>query len=365
MKKNGIYIHIPFCAKKCPYCDFYSRSGTDKLYNEYSAALAERIRTSPYIGKYQADTLYFGGGTPSLLGAERIGRLIGAVKEGFAPESDFSEVTVEVNPTGEFDYALLREKGADRISIGLQSANDSELEFLGRQHTCAQSANHIEQARKAGFENISLDLMIALPGQTKEKLKRSVEFCISQGAAHISAYILKIEQGTLFYRRRNSLELPDEDRTAEMYEYLCSLMKQYGYEHYEISNFCRRGFEGKHNLKYWHDEEYIGFGPSAHSFIDGRRSYCPRSMDEFKAGTVIDDGEGGSEEEYIMLALRLSEGVQRKAYSQRFGTELPEKYLIRCAPLEKAGLIRITEEGFSLTEKGFLLSNAVIAKIIY
>lgn len=365
MKKTGIYVHIPFCEKKCPYCDFYSRSGTDKLYNEYTSALLSRISSSPYRNEYTANSLYFGGGTPGLLGAERLTALVSEVRSSFGLDTDSSEVTAEINPSkNELDLEQLRKGGVNRISIGVQSADDGELDFLGRQHNSAQAARCISRARDAGFDNISLDLMIALPGQTKESLSRSVEFCVRNGAKHISAYILKIEPGTVFYRKRDSLCLPDDDEAAELYFHLCSLMKEYGFEHYEISNFCKSGYEGRHNLKYWHDEEYIGFGPSAHSFINGRRFFTPRSFRDFHSGAVTDDGTGGSEEEYIMLALRLSEGVGLSDFRARFGYELPEKYIEKSRPLEKAGYLKISQSSVALTEKGFLLSNSIISSLL-
>ncbi len=359
----GVYVHVPFCEKKCPYCDFYSSPGNEKKYDEYTSAAGEMIA---YCGKTldrTADTLYFGGGTPSLLGAERLGKLIKASEAAFG--GSFREVTVEVNPSREdFDFAALRRAGADRISIGLQSANEDELKLLGRTHGAYEAKKCIVSARKAGFENISLDLMIALPGQTGESLRRSVQFCAENNAEHISAYILKTEPGTVFYKKRDSLALPDDDEAAEMYEYFCSLMKEYGYRHYEISNFCRNGRRGLHNLKYWRDEEYIGIGPSAHSFIDGRRFYYPRSMKAFLENKTVEDGPGGDIEEFIMLGLRLDEGITKERFFLRFGTDIPEKYTAAAKKLQQAGLADVRDGGIRLTEKGFLLSNSVILSIL-
>ena len=274
MKKCGIYIHIPFCSKKCPYCDFYSRSGTDKLYDEYTAAMLRSLGSSPYRGEYAAATLYFGGGTPGLVGAERLALMIEEVKQDFGLDTENSEITVELDPADEsIDLDLLKRVGVNRISIGLQSSDDRELKLLGRRHNAEQAERFIERVKASGFENYSLDLMLAIPGQTAESLERSVRFCAESGASHISSYILKIEPNTVFYKKRDELELPGDDEAADMYEYLCRLMSEYGYKHYEISNFCKEGFEGKHNLIYWHDEEYLGFGPSAHSFADGSRFY--------------------------------------------------------------------------------------------
>lgn len=366
---TGIYIHIPFCAGKCPYCDFYSGLPDKREILRYTDKLAERIEKKAESldadGLLQkADTLYFGGGTPSLLGAENLSRLISTVRKSFGL-TDSPEITVEVNPCcRSFDFEMLKNGGANRISIGLQSADDSELRILGRRHSLADAEKCIIRARQAGFDNISLDLMIATPGQTHESLKRSVSFCTKAGAEHISAYILKLEPGTEFYRIQDSLLLPDEDKTAELYELMCQLLHEAGYEHYEISNFCRSGHEGRHNLRYWLDEEYLGFGPSAHSFFGGRRYYCPRSMEDFYSDITIDDGPGGDEEEFIMLGLRLSGGITDERFLSRFGHALPEKYKKRAAGMEASGLVKISDNGFALTEKGFLVSNAVIGKIL-
>lgn len=365
MKKAGIYVHIPFCEKKCPYCDFYSRSGTVNLYQEYTDMLCSKIAKSDYSNDYTADTLYFGGGTPSLIGAERIAQITDTVCRIFRLDKDSSEITVEVNPSKEdVDFKKLRKSGVNRISIGLQSSDDKELKILGRLHDSKQAAECITKAQNAGFKNISLDLMLAIPEQTKESLKRSVEFCVSTGAVHISAYILKIEPNTVFYKKRNSLSLPDDDTAAEYYEYLCELMKLYGFEHYEISNFCKRGYESRHNLKYWHDEEYIGFGASAHSFVGGKRFYVPRNIKSFYNDETVQDGNGGDEEEYIMLALRLREGIVYRKFEEILGFEFPCKYKLRAERLNNTGLIEISKDGFHLTQRGFLLSNAVISQIL-
>lgn len=362
-KPLGVYVHVPFCERKCPYCDFYSVRGDAEVFDSYTSEAEKQLLEWGKKLDRTADTLYFGGGTPSLPGAERLSRLVGAAKKAFG--GDFREITVEVNPSGEMpDFELLADSGVNRISLGLQSANDEELVLLGRGHTAAQAAKTAEAAGNAGIENISFDLMIALPHQSAEKLENSVRFCAENGAAHISAYILKIEERTVFYKKRGSLSLPDEDEAAELYEALCALARKYGYRQYEISNFCREGYEGQHNLKYWHDEEYIGIGPAAHSFVDGKRFYVPRKMQSFYSGETVADGDGGTEEEYIMLGLRLSEGITRRGFFSRFGRDIPEHYFLTAKKMSRHGLMNVTENGFSLTEKGFLLSNAVIAQMI-
>lgn len=326
MKSTGVYIHVPFCAKKCPYCDFYSRTGNEKAYEAYTDILLQKISGWGEKLDRKADTLYFGGGTPSLLGAERLVRIAERVRNCFG--NDITETTVEVNPSREdFDFGKLIKGGINRISVGLQSADDEELKFLGRQHDSAQAKKCINAAKNAGFENISLDLMIALPDQTKSSLERSVEFCAEQGAKHISAYILKIEPQTVFYKNREKLNLPDDDESAELYETLCDLMKQYGYNHYEISNFCKSGYESRHNLKYWHDEEYIGIGPSAHSFIDGKRFYCPRKMKSFEEDEYIPDGEGGEKKSLSCLVCGCRRESPMNAIFKSSGKRFPKNIL--------------------------------------
>jgi len=363
MKNIGVYIHVPFCSSKCPYCDFYSHPAGEEELDRYTEAVRCSLKTFSSTEKLMADTLYFGGGTPGLIGTERIKSIVSAADErfGFAPGC---EITAELNPSAaDTDFFRLADAGVNRISVGLQSANDDELAFLGRKHRSDQAKSFIQGA-KTVFDNISLDLMIALPGQTKEKLRRSVQFCIDSGAAHISAYILKIEPGTVFYRKKDSLDLPGEDETAELYEYLCDILKKNGYDHYEISNFCRKGYESRHNLKYWHDEEYLGFGPSAHSFYLGKRYYIPGNMEKFFRGEIVPDGDGGSSDEFIMLALRLSEGLTEERYSDVFGTGIPEKIRARARKYIAPGLVRVTPEGISITEKGFMVSNAIIAELL-
>ena len=360
-KPAGVYVHIPFCSSKCPYCDFFSRKGNESLYDKYTAVLMEKIRSSGF--SLQADTVYFGGGTPGLIGAERLVRILRCIRESFGDIS--GELTAEVNPSKEdIDYGLMISGGINRLSVGLQSANDRELRLLGRNHDSAAAKKAIRSARAAGFENISLDLMLALPGQTRDELRRSVDFCAENNAKHISAYMLQIEEGTYFYRHRKEMDFPGEEESAEIYEYLCGLMEEYGYEHYEISNFCRPGFEGKHNLKYWRDEEYIGFGPSAHSFIDGKRFCTPGNMKAFEEGEQVSQGTGGDEEEFLMLGLRLSEGISRSRFRERFGKELPPGFVERARQLQRHGLTRVTEDGVSLTRKGFLVSNDLIAELL-
>lgn len=362
----GIYLHIPFCGKKCPYCDFYSAAPAKSVLEEYTAALEQKIASYQNKGIF-ADTLYFGGGTPNLLGGERIARLIRTAKESFGLP-DNSEITVEANPftaTAEF-YQTIAEAGANRLSLGLQSANDNELKRLGRRHTAEQAAQSIQEAKTAGFQNISLDLMLAIPGQTKESLLHSIEFCAAQDIQHISAYLLKIEPGTSFYDQQDTLNLPDEDTVSEFYRFTVEELAKRGFAQYEISNFARNGLIGKHNTKYWHCEEYLGLGPSAHSYFNGKRFYYPPSLQDFLAGKApIYDGDGGSREEFAMLQLRLTEGLSDTMWQSRFHEPIPSSLLRAAKKFEKPGLIAFdSEKHFHITSEGFLVSNLLIGELI-
>ena len=359
----GLYLHIPFCRRKCPYCDFYSVSGDTAAFDAYTEALCRRIRSYAEKLSMPADTLYLGGGTPSILGAERLVRLAAVARKYFG--LNHAEITLEVNPEKQdIDFAALRKGGFNRISIGLQSANDNELRQLGRLHDVQQAVRCIAQAKAAGFTNLSLDLMIATPEQTKDSLRRSIDFCAEQGAAHISAYLLKVEPNTPYARRRDTAFLCDDERQAELYLLAVEQLKSYGYRQYEISNFAKEGFEGRHNLKYWHDEEYLGLGPSAHSFIGGRRFYYDRSFDSFYQDITTPDGSGGDAEEFLLLGLRLCEGVTHERYRRRFGTDIPPSVIQQAQRLLPTGYLTLTPEGIALTPQGFLVSNAVIAFLL-
>lgn len=368
----GLYLHIPFCDGKCPYCDFYSLAGDEALKEAYTRSLEKQLvfwaqkliqKGVPPV----ADTLYFGGGTPNLLGAERISRLIKTAKQNFSLEN--AEITVEVNPSSRLDAFLqtIFSAGANRLSIGLQSANDEELKILGRRHTARQAAETVQAARRAGFSNLSLDLMLATPGQTMESALDSVKFCAELKVPHVSAYLLKVEPGTSYWNQRESLSLPDEDETADRYLAVCDALDKVGLKQYEVSNFSFSGKESRHNLKYWHCEEYLGLGPGAHSFVNGKRFYYPRSLNGFlDKPEPIEDGEGGTLEEKIMLGLRLREGITWETLAG-FGEEGRKAF----SSMEKksriyrsAGLLVPEPARIAMTPKGFLVSNELIAELL-
>ncbi|MBQ3284106.1 MAG: radical SAM family heme chaperone HemW [Ruminococcus sp.] len=365
MNTIGLYLHIPFCDGKCAYCNFFSRRGSEEQLNTYADHLITSIRGWGERLDRTVDTVYFGGGTPSLLGHERLIRILNSVFESFNVDEN-AEITVEVNPTStdELDFRAMRTAGFNRLSIGLQSANDNELKILGRRHTAADAKRTVERAQTAGFDNISLDVMLAVPEQTNESLDSTLAFCASCGVQHISAYILKIEEGTRFYALKDQLPLFDDDEQAAFYEQTVGTLSDLGYRQYEISNFAKEGYESRHNLHYWHDDEYIGLGPSAHSFIEDRRFYYDSDFQRFYHNEVTEESTGGDSDEYIMLALRLTEGLVFEHYEQRFGQPVNNKLISAAKRLEQQGLCHVDEKGISLTVKGFLVSNAVISYLI-
>ena len=362
---TGIYIHIPFCKTKCPYCDFYSFKGDEKQKDSYLDAVLLCLKG--YADEsLKIDTVYFGGGTPSVFGGERIGRIISYIRENFDLQEN-TEITVECNPssTDEDFVRQVKRAGVNRVSMGMQSAVDAERKMLGRPSDRKDIERAVNLFKNEGIDNISLDLMIGVPFQTMESLDESLDFMLSLSVKHISAYMLKIEEGTPFAEEK-SLSLPDEDTVADMYIHTSERLRERGYIHYEISNFALEGFRSRHNTKYWQCEEYIGVGPSAHSFYKGKRFYYSRSFDDFLSGKApISDGEGGSEEEYVMLALRLGEGLDEKKFTEKYGKTLDKAIFDKAEKYIKAGLVRTEGDRIYLTYEGFLVSNSIISDLLY
>lgn len=358
----GLYLHIPFCRSKCPYCDFYSVVPNGNVISAYTAALCKRLDA---YHSYTFNTVYFGGGTPSLLGGAQIAELLTHIR--FTADA---EITVECNPSdagvpGGFDFERVAAAGVNRISLGLQSALDDERKKLGRRAGVKEASYAVKGAYAAGIRNISLDLMLGVSGQTEESLRRSLDFCVQSGARHISTYMLKIEPDTYYDMNRNKLVLPDEDAVCDFYLQTVEHLTNAGFPQYEISNFAVKGYESRHNLKYWHCEEYLGFGPAAHSFFNGKRFYYERDLQGFMAGNApVDDGTGGDFEEYAMLALRLTEGLRFDTVKKRFGFPVPHSVTDKANALMQHGLTAVTDEGIALTPKGFLISNTVIAELL-
>ena len=364
----GIYIHVPFCRGKCPYCDFYSL--TELKSGAYVSAvcdeLAARRRIAEFVpaeGEIKADTVYFGGGTPSLLSPAEVGRIMSAVKTAF-PVKEKAEITLEANPSlpnpGEY-FSEIAACGINRVSLGLQSAVDSERKALGRRAGIKEVNGCIAALRQSGIKNISLDLMLGIPGQTAESLKTSLDFVLSCGVPHISVYMLKIEPNTYFYKNLSKLDLPDEDSVADMYLQTAEYLTAEGFEHYEISNFALPGMRSRHNSGYWTGADYIGIGPAAHSCYEGKRFYFTRSLDDFINGkAAVYDGEAGGADEYIMLGLRTADGIDMDFVSEKYGGDR-EKIFSYTAALQKNGLARTEGGRLSLTARGYLVSNSVIS----
>lgn len=363
----GLYVHVPFCGKKCPYCDFYSLPYRRAAVGEYLGALSAEI--AGWEGReLTADTLYFGGGTPSLLSPDAVGSLIGAVRKAFRlPE--VAEITMEANPNTVTPARLAgyRAAGINRISFGIQSADPAELSALGRAHSPEQAANAVCAARDAGIENISADLMLGTPRQTADSVRRSIGFLAELPLQHISAYLLKPEEGTPYWTSPLLAECAQEDALADIYHTAADALEAAGFRQYEISNFARPGFESAHNLKYWRCEDYLGFGPAAHSCFRGARFCHPADLAAYcrggwKTPQVTDDAAGGLDER-VMLGLRLVEGIPLGWLE-----ELPEReragFLRYARQLTAAGLAREEEGRLALTREGFLVSNSILADLL-
>lgn len=361
MTPVGAYIHVPFCATKCPYCDFYSEKYSSELVKSYKNAVIRRIMAYPY--RTAVDTIYFGGGTPSLISEKYIEEILNALYSHFSVKS--LETTIEVNPKTVNYYKLsaYHSMGINRLSIGVQSCNDKELEFLGRKHSWKNSFETIENAARAGFDNISCDLMIGLDGQTISSLRSSINTLVKLPIQHISSYMLKIEANTPFNCESIISRLPDEDAYADMYLFMVDHLNSKGFAQYEISNFARSGFESIHNNKYWQCKEYIGIGPSAHSYFNGKRYTSDINLEQFisseNADHIITDDNPCSYEERLMLGLRLKKGIRISDFP-----ELDKKLQRLGKEMLKNELIEIKDNVLSLTAKGFLISNSIISSLL-
>lgn len=364
---TGIYFHVPLCLKKCPYCDFYSCGYTKERAALYTAAAKRNIEAFSEMG-ILTDTVYFGGGTPSLLTAEQVSDILDSVQKSVHLRNP--EITLEGNPSSLNADKLrgYRSAGVNRLSIGFQSAEDEQLRFLGRLHDAALAEKTVLAAAEAGFENISCDLMIGLRGQNSGSLDRTLDRLLTLPIAHLSAYMLKLEPGTAFDCDEVRAAIPDDDAVSDLYLQLCERMDAAGFEHYEISNWARDGRRSRHNMKYWRVEPYIGIGPSAHSDFGGRRYFCPADLDGFLNAdvqkNVHEDDAPDRAQEYVMLGLRLSDGIERGVLSRIGGEDMASEVFTRAESLKSTGMIRLSSGKISLTEKGFLVSNAVILHLL-
>ncbi len=364
MKPLGVYIHIPFCQQKCPYCDFYSLSdSSSEIMDQYETKVGYLIdKMGVKTNHFVVNSVYFGGGTPSFFGAKRLGQVLKSIQKSFNL-SDDAEITTELNPnsTSKDDLISLKEVGFNRVSFGIQSANPKELTALGRLHTVADAKQAVLNAQEAGFDNISVDLMLGIPHQTVDSLRQTLDFVCSLGVTHVSAYILKLEEGTPFANRIP----PDEDLCCDLYLEACEVLEQCGFLQYEISNFAKAGFASRHNLKYWNCDDYIGIGPAAHSLLEGKRFFYPRDIGQFlEDPATIPDGEGGDIAEYVMMRLRLTEGISNQAVMQRYGITTDALFGGRQQKYLDAGLMAAKGDQLFLTKRGFLLSNGIIGDLI-
>lgn len=359
----GLYIHIPFCKSKCPYCDFYSLVLSKDLEDKYVSAL---VRNLSCCKVEHIDTIYFGGGTPSILSCKSYEKIFKTIKENFIIEN--AEISLEANPcTVDFEKLTeLRKIGFNRISFGVQSLVDSELIKLGRLHDTKTAINAVNNAHKAGFNDISCDLMLGIIGQTNDSLKKSIDTLTSLPITHISAYMLKIEPKTAYNSEKIISQLPSEDTVCELYDLTIESLKCKGFDQYEISNFAKKGFESKHNLKYWRCEQYLGFGPSSHSFFNGKRYYVPSDLQKYisdeKQTEIVTEETPHTFEEFAMLKLRLAEGLLFSEI-ESFGIE-KNSIIKKAQPMQKAGLVDINQKRIRITQKGFLVSNEIIVRLI-
>lgn len=373
--KLGIYIHIPFCRSKCDYCDFYSLAGRDDRMDQYQKALLSHIKeTAPLAQDFPVDTIYIGGGTPSYYGAKRLKELLGVIRKLYKVEKD-AEVTVECNPDSVDVKSLkiLRKAGVNRLSMGMQSANACELERIHRIHTPQQVNEAATAARKAGFTNLSLDLIYGLPGQTMDSWKATVEHALSLIPQHLSCYGLKVEEGTPLAARVAQGEiLPDDDQQADLYLWTVGRLERAGYPQYEISNFAKPGFASRHNLRYWLTQPYIGFGPGAHSDFGGRRYSFVQDLDAYiqgvlQGGDIIDESEIIPKRErcgeYLMLRLRTVQGINEQEYRSTYFMDFTPLQA-RLEQFRAQGWAEQTDGRWHFTPKGFLLSNQLIGDLL-
>ena len=375
VKPLGLYIHIPFCKSKCIYCDFYSLPRAEDRMDRYVSALCRQLaEIAQRTTAHTVDSVYLGGGTPSYLGEKRLRRILKTVKKHYHLSRD-AEITLEANPDSAGDWRALRalrRAGMNRLSLGVQSADDGLLRTLGRPHTFAQAEEAAAAARRARIRNLSLDLIYGLPGQDLAGWKDTLERAAALEPEHLSCYGLKVEEGTPLWDMQEKMDLPDDDAQADMYLWTVERLGALGYEQYEISNFARPGRASRHNMKYWTLCEYAGFGPGAHSDLGDVRYAYLRSLDTYCAGveagvSVLESSEHiPSRErdiEYVMLGLRLTQGISRQEFENR--------YRLPFAPIQSVlerfratGHAALAGERWRLTPEGFLVSNQIIGQAL-
>lgn len=361
--RKGLYIHIPFCRRRCNYCDFTSYADKYDVADSYFDRIESEILSHP---RYNVDTIYFGGGTPSSVDAGFIRRTLDTAFSHFNVDKD-AEITIEVNPESADEDKLIayREAGINRISVGAQSFLDNELITLGRLHTAKDIEDKYNLIRSVGFDNVSFDLMFGLPNQTKETLDISIDRILSLSPEHISCYALKIEEGTPFYCEmiRGRITCADEDLSADLYEHICDRLTKQGYMQYEISNFALKGRESKHNSRYWRCDEYMGIGAGASAYLDGIRSKNTPDLLTYHSEVEEILTTKDKMSEFMILGLRLTdEGVSESEFQSRFGVSVDEVF---SAPLNKYGRFITRQSGvLKLTRDAYYISNVVLAEFL-
>lgn len=373
MKPLGLYLHIPFCKSKCLYCDFCSfPTPKEDVMAAYIRALCRDLeKRGTECRGYTVDTVYVGGGTPTVLSADLLGKIMNTVTRVYHLSAE-AEITAECNPaTADFDLLRqMRSMGWNRLSIGLQSAQDGELKSLGRLHSFAQFQKTWDDARTAGFSNLSADVMFGIPKQTEESFLDTLEKVIRCEPTHLSAYALTVEENTPFGRRgANGLNLPNEESVRQMYLDMIAKLDTNGLKQYEISNFSKCGYESKHNLKYWNTDEYLGFGVGAYSDFGGERFGNSRDMKAYLRGEdIVAERElptcNERLNEYVMLQMRLNKGVSEKELYRRFGRTDAEKLIRAIASYEKGGFVKSTAEGYAFSAEGMLVSNTILSDVL-
>lgn len=374
----GIYIHIPFCKSKCAYCDFYSYAPKDgRVYGAYTDALIKHITSYRVAGgDYAPDTVYIGGGTPTVLPEEDMLRILRAVKSTFRLQKN-AEYTMECNPAT-VSLSMLkkyRRMGVNRLSVGLQSAHEHELRALGRIHTRADFEESYRMIREAKFDNVNIDLMYGIPFQTLSSWISTLKYVISLAPEHISLYNLKLEEGTPLYNTAPSMPRPDDETEFAMYSTAIDMLAANGYKQYEISNFAREGFESRHNLKYWCCEEYLGFGPGAHSYFKDIRFSYKRSVSNYIKCCLGVGNEEMTDEyeeiplrerlgEYIMLRMRLNEGIDTRKFLMLFGKDFERTYGKKLAKYIKGGFVEYENGHYRFTRSGMFVSNYILSDIL-
>ncbi len=374
MNKPGIYIHIPFCIKKCNYCDFNSFSANSDAQNEYTATLVNEIKSFKNYESIEADSIFIGGGTPTLLSDENLEKIISALKESvaFAPDTEF---TIECNPkTANLKkFRLLKELGVNRLSLGVQSLCDATLKTLGRVHNVKDFLECYAAAKIAGFENINFDLMFAIPNQSQKNWEKTVKTAIKFEPAHISAYGLQLEENTYFYEHQNQYLFPSDEQNRQMYNFLVDYLEESGYLQYEISNFAKEGFSCRHNLKYWNLTDYIGFGLGSSSFYKGVRYQNPEKTEDYLKFAqnfvpLWEQNPAESEKdlisEYMFLGLRLNKGIKGSDFEEKFNRSMFDIYPDAIEKNIKLGLLNYEGDRIFLSPKGFDLANSVMSDFI-